>query len=350
MKMLRSDPKKGEMKVKAQNPDDVLTLNSIIGQGDIVSGFCERKIKVGKGENVKPVKKRYFLRILVEKTEFNGKELRLNGKTLDEKEEIPKGSYQAIEVVPGSEIKIEKEKWSAYHLKKIKDATFESKQKILIVVFDRENAIFAKTKKNGFDVLLEMQGDVQKKAYETKKESKFFQELINKIREYVTRFNITSVIIASPAFWKEDLLKLVKDKNLKEKVIATSCGSVSENAIYEVLKSSALKKVMEEERAVKEMELVEKVIKEIARGGAVAYGLEEASNYVEMGNIKTLLFTDDFFYEKQQSGESEYIEGLISKAEKRGADINIISSDHEGGQKLDGLGGIAALLRYKSHS
>ena len=28
-------------------------------------------------------------------------------------------------------------------------------------------------------------------------------------------------------------------------------------------------------------------------------------------------------------------------------EIHIISSDHEGGQKLDGLTGIAALLKYK---
>ena len=33
--------------------------------------------------------------------------------------------------------------------------------------------------------------------------------------------------------------------------------------------------------------------------------------------------------------------------DKTKGEIEIISSEHEGGKKLDGLGGIAAILRFK---
>ena len=47
--------------------------------------------------------------------------------------------------------------------------------------------------------------------------------------------------------------------------------------------------------------------------------------------------------------ENKYkkIEDLMRLVEQTNGRIHIISSDHEGGQKLDGLTGIAALLRYR---
>ena len=349
MKIIHSDLKKGEIKLRAENKDDIFTLKNLINPGDFVSGFCERKIKIGKGESAKSVKKSFFLKILAEKVEL-ANELRINGKTVEEKEDIPKGSYQTIEVVPGTEIRIEKTRWSAYHLQKIKESEFQSRQKILIVVFDREEAIFAMTKKSGFEVLLELEGEVQKKGYETKKESVFFSEIIEKIKDYAERYKITNVIVASPAFWKEELYKLVKEKELKEKISTASCSSVSENAVYEVMKSQAVKNILKQERAAKEIELVDEVAKEISKGGAVAYGLDEVAAAINSGNIKILLFTDNFFRQKQEKEEGDFFEDLMKNAENLDAEIRIISSEHEGGMRLDGLGGIAALLRYKRYT
>ena len=350
MKILRSDLKKGEVRVRVETPDDALVLNRIVNEGDFVSGFCERRVKIGRGENAKSVKKSYFLKILAEKKDFEGNELRINGKTVDEKEDIPKGSYQTIEAVPGAEIVIEKTKWNAYHLRKLKDAAFESRQKILIVICDRESAIFALTKKSGFDILLELEGDVQKKNYETKKESRFFQEVVEKMKDYSERHKITNIILASPAFWKEEIIKFVKEKEMRQKILLAGCSSVSENAIYEVLKSDAVQKVLENERVATEIALVEDIVKEISKSGAVAYGIDDVADKISSGNVKVILFTDKFFSEKQKKKDSNYIENLIETAEKTGAEMHIISSEHEGGMRLDGLGGIAALLIYKSYS
>ena len=41
------------------------------------------------------------------------------------------------------------------------------------------------------------------------------------------------------------------------------------------------------------------------------------------------------------------LDELMKKTEEMKGKIYLISSDHEGGKKLDGLGGIAAILRYK---
>ena len=43
----------------------------------------------------------------------------------------------------------------------------------------------------------------------------------------------------------------------------------------------------------------------------------------------------------------EKIDFLMKKVEEMRGKVYLISSEHEGGKKLDGLGGVAGLLRYK---
>ncbi|MBW3022994.1 mRNA surveillance protein pelota [Candidatus Woesearchaeota archaeon] len=351
MKIIYSDLKNNELKLKVENDDDVYTLHSVIVPGDVVKGVCERKIKVGSGERAKSIKKTFTAEILVDKTTFdkNVFELRINGKTLQESEDVPKGSFQTIEVSQGAVITIKKEKWMGYHLKKVKDACVDSKSKVIIVLADRETAIFALMKKSGYEILTEMHGEVAKKAVEIKKVGDFFGELVKQIQEYVKRFNVTNVVVASPAFWKEEIVKKITDSSLKQKIVTAACNSVSENGINEVLKSDELKNLLKQERAAMENVLVEKVLKEISKNGAVAYGESEVISAVEQSNVQTLLFTDKFFL-KKSGQEAEYFDSLVQKCEQKKAEIHIISSEHDGGKKLEGLGGIAALLRYKSYS
>ncbi|MBW2982244.1 mRNA surveillance protein Pelota, partial [Candidatus Woesearchaeota archaeon] len=41
------------------------------------------------------------------------------------------------------------------------------------------------------------------------------------------------------------------------------------------------------------------------------------------------------------------IDNIMKITDQTKGNITIISSEHEGGKKLDGLGGIAALLRFR---
>lgn len=351
MKVVYSDLKNGELKLRIENSDDVFTLNSIIAPGDIVRGVCERKVKVGSGERAKSIKKTFIAEILAEKIDFdkNSFELRVNGKTLHESEDVPKGSYQTIEVREGSILTIKKQKFLGYHLQKIREASVEIKSKILLVLFDRETALFALMKKSGYEVLLKLEGEVAKKAVETKKVFDFFGEIYKKIQEYVERHKISTVVIASPAFWKEELVKIVKDPAIKQKIVTATCSTVTENGINEVLKSEELKNVLKQERVAMENSIVEKILSEIAKNGPVAYGESEVFSAIEQSNIKVLIFTDNFFLKK--TGESAtYFDELVKKCEQKKSEIHIISSANDGGKKMDGLGGIAALLRYKSYS
>ncbi len=342
---------KNDAKVMIENLDDLWHLSSIIDSGDIVEGRTFRKIKVGGADERSQdvVKKPVFLSIEVEKVEFHPSlnVLRVSGKVAEGKEDIPKGSYHTFNVEEGVSITLKKQEWLKFQRQKLDEASKEKSPDTLICVFDREEAYIALMKKYGFEVLLELKGDVEKKAEAKQGSKNFYEEIIKALQEYVTRHSISHVILASPAFWKEELFKNLKDQELKKKFVLATCSSCDRNAINEVIKRPEVQTVLQQERAASEMRLVEELLSEISTQGAASYGVSETQVAVQSGAARTLLVTDGFIQKRRLENSFDIINSIMRTADRNGAEIKIISSSHDGGKKLDGLGGIAAILRYR---
>lgn len=349
MKTIFKELRKGIIKLKAENLDDLWLLSTMIEEGDLVKGHTTRKIKLGKEDerSARVVKKKIFVKLKVEKVEFSDSSLRILGTIEEGPDDIAKGSHQAITVEENDVITIIKEEWLKYQLDKIKEACEEKKAKILICIMDREEAYFALMKKYGYDLLTRLKGDVIKKGIEEKKISSFYNDVIKVLKEYDKKYEFDSIILASPAFWKEDLMKELKDEMLKKKITLATCSSCDEKAFNEVLKRKEVEQVLKLDRIAKEIKIVEKILEEICKKGKVAYGLKETRNSVNAGAVESLAITDSFIKKSRENGSYGEIERLMKLTEKTKGEVHIISSEHDGGKKLDGLGGIAALLRYK---
>jgi len=351
MKQIYSNIKKGVIKLKPENLDDMWYLSNIIDPGDLIKGKTIRKIKLGEKEQrkIKIIKKPVFIEIKAEKIEFSkySSILRVGGLIVECPDEIQKGSYHTFNIEENTIITITKEKWLKFQLEKLKEALIEKGPKILICILDREEALFALTKKQGYELLSKLEGKVQKKGVEEKKETNFYFEIIKTLQMYNKRYKIDNIIIASPAFWKEELLKNLKDDELKSKITLATCSSVSRNAVNEVLKRNEVKEILKKDRIAKEINLVEDLLVEIAKNNLAVYGSKETENAANAGAVKLLLITDSFIRKTREENIYEKIEQIMKIVESTKGNIHIISSEHEGGKKLDGLGGIGALLRYK---
>lgn len=348
MKLLYSNLKHGEVKVLAQSLDDLWYLGSIIEPKDIVQGKTLRKIKA-PSEKAEASKKPVFMKLLVEKVEFSkySNILRISGIIKEAPEDVPLGSYHTFNVDENTSITIIKEQWLKYQLDKLKEACQEKKSALLICVHDREEAYFALFKKYGYEILAHIQGEVQKKRQENVKKENFYLAIIGKIKEYVERHKIKQVIIASPAFWKEDLMKELKDEELRQKVVLATCSSATKNGIEEVIKRPEVREALKQERIAKEINKVEELFVEIAKNNLAVYGLEETENASSMGAVKELLITDSLIQKSRMENFYMRIENIMKSVDRAKGEVEIISTEHEAGKKLDGLGGIAAILRYK---
>lgn len=167
------------------------------------------------------------------------------------------------------------------------------------------------------------------------------------MKEYVDRYQIKQIIVGSPAFWKEDLMDELKDYDLKQKIILATCSSATKNGIDEVIKRPEVRQALKQERAANEMNKVEELFTEIARNNLAVYGLQETEKASTIGAIKELLITDSFIQKSRTENFYKDIENIMKTVDKTKGDIGIISSEHEGGKRLDGLGGIGAILRFK---
>ena len=122
MQIINSNFKKGQVKLKINDPEDLWYLSHLIDLGDLVTGKATRKIKIGESENAAAVKKIMTLQIEAETVELTpeGDVLRVNGKIVQEHEEAPKGSYQALALEKNSEFLLEKPQWLEYQKQKLK--------------------------------------------------------------------------------------------------------------------------------------------------------------------------------------------------------------------------------------
>ena len=295
------------------------------------------------------IPKPIFLKIEVEKVEFSKytNVLRVSGVIKAAPEDVPLGEHHTFNIGDSTAITIIKEQWLKYQIGKLKEACTEKKSSLIICVHDREEAYFALLKKYGYEILTHIKGEVQKKREENIKKENFYLAIINKLKEYVDRYKIKQIIMASPAFWKEDLMKELKDDELRQKIVLATCSSATKNGIEEVIKRPEVKEALKQERAAKEINKVEELFTEIAKSNLAVYGLKETETAAEIGAVRELLITDRLIQKSRSENFYFQVEKIMKTVDKTRGEVEIISSEHEGGKRLDGLGGIAALLRFK---
>ena len=276
-----------------------------------------------------------------------GKGLRVRGKITEGPDDVPHGSYHTFALEPRDTFTLIKKEWLKFQLSRLEEASENKRANILICVFDREDAFFALLKRSGAEVILHLQGDVEKKRVQTKVKNPFYELIVKQLEEYVERYKIDVVILASPAFWKEELLKVLKNESLKKKIVQATCSSADERAIDEVLKRDEVKSALSRERTLREMNLVEELLGAIAKKSAVAYGMKNVKDAADAGAIATLMVTDSLIQKLRADDKFAPLDFLMRVVDTHNGTVVIVSGTHEGGRKLDGLGGVAALLRYR---
>ena len=355
MRLIFSDFKKGIARIKVDNLDDLWYLSGIVDEGDIVKARTVRKIKLGKDDSRASniVKKPVTLSIKADKIEFHkySGSLRMGGAVVEGPEDVPKGSHHTFDVTENTVLTIIKPRWLGFQIGRLKESVQNRPAKVIICILDRDEACFALLKDYGYDYLGELAGEVQKKAVEDKgiKEGEFYGKVIAALEDYVKRYSAGYVIIASPAFWKEDMMKALKKKNneLAEKVTLATCNAFGKNAINEVLKRDEVRSVLKHDRVVRETNYVEELFRGIAKKEPAEYGLKYVKEAAEAGAVRMLLLTDSLIRDMRQEGSYNELEYVMRLVDQKKGEVHIISADNDAGSRLNGLGGIGAILRYK---
>jgi protein pelota len=333
----KMDLKSGSVRVRTETLDDLWHLDKVIEEGDQLTSRTLRKITIKRGSEIREGdRKPLTLTISVEKAEFHrdSHSLRLNGPILAGPEEkVQIGSYHTLSIGIRDSLTIRKQSWKPYQLDRLKMARIK-KNLLLICVLDREDASFAVLKESGIEHLAEISSH---KTQDSDTLDDYHKEILNYLK---SKRDIQTIVLAGPGFERENLLKYLKsqDPDLAKRVALEHTHSTGRAGITELVKSSA-NRILKETRIAREAEQVESFLTEIHKDGLATYGLNQVSDAVKLGSVQTLLVSED----KLKQHES-----LMNQVEKLRGSIAIISSDHESGEQFLKLGGIGAMLRYKT--
>ena len=350
MKITYQDKKKGVIELLPETLDDLWHLSHIIAEGDTVYSKTTRRIQDNTGDKLRSdrgVKKTFTLGVSVEDVSFHiftGK-LRIIGSIIKGPEDlIPLGSHHTIEAKLNTPIKIFKEHWSGYVLKRINQAIEASKKlSAIIVVLEDDVADFGLMRQFGIEYYGPVMGNVSGKRIIDKNRAKNIEKFYQKIVDYILKFdNIQTIVLAGTGFYKNDFLKYLESrhKDLAKKSILEATGSGGRVGINEVLKKGTVEKLATENRVAFEIAAISDILEEIAKSSnLVAYGKKQVKEAINLGAIQKLLVLDKLI-------RSEDLEESMDMVENMSGEVLVISSEHEGGKQLEGLGGMAATLRY----
>jgi protein pelota len=111
--------------------------------------------------------------------------------------------------------------------------------------------------------------------------------------------------------------------------------------VNELMKKGMGSGILRESRVAVEMEAVEKLMEELGKDGTATYGPKEVENAAKAGAVETLLILDSLIREKDH-------DAVVRDTEGQKGNVIIVSEQHDAGRQLAALGGIAAILRYRT--
>jgi len=343
MKIIHSDYKKGIVKVRADDNEDLWSLRKIISEGDTVSGETTRVIKK---EDREGIRKKAYIKLKAEKIEFmeSSYTLKILGKIIEGPEDVPKGSYHSFNINEGDEITIEKE-WSTYDKEELKKREKKT-NKTLITIIDRQDATHALVTSEVKELYTHEsrlprkdQNDYEKRVNE------YHKEVINQIKELITEHKAKNVIIAGPGFSAEQIVKELNKEGVK--TIKSHTNQTGMSGVKELIGSGALKELVKEDEVSEETMIVEEFFRLINKDKLIKYGFNSVKEAVEKGAVKELIISEQLVIEHRERKTFKELEHIINMAESTGTKVEFIGVKHEAGKRFIKFGGIGAILRYQ---
>jgi len=354
LKIIEKNVQKRYIKLIPESADDFWQLYNIIGKDDEVYAFSSRAIKTDQeysrpksGERIAA-----FMGVKVEAVtwdKFLGK-LRVHGTICQAPEIIPQGAHHTLSVSLQQPLTVVKNEWPKHALERLERAS-ENEKPVLILAIDDEGYAIAETRQYGVEIKIEERTKLPGKL-EADKRSAATKEHFNRALTSLQQSWLqqkSPIVIVGVGFVKNDFARHLAEEN---KTIADSVADVkSVNSggtagIYEALRSGLLLRAARQLRIVEETEIVEEILKRLGKGeNTVVYGIDDVTSALQIGAIEKLITADTLLRESDDA-QRRQIEQLMSETERRNGKIFVISTEHEAGFKLTGLGGIAALLRF----
>ncbi len=327
----------GEIRLFPESLDDLWHLSHLVGPGDLVFATTLRTAEVpqDKARPEKAEKRPVRLGIRVGKVEFHRTSNRLRIFGVIE-QGVDAGSHHTLNVEPGYEISVIR-RWRPADLERIARAVRASfADAVHILTIEEGDAELFRMRQFGPEGVITVTSGSGKESGKSSR-TEFFERVASHLA------SITGpLVIAGPGFIKDDFVSFLKSSGtgILDKAIIVETRRTGTGAVQEVIGLGTLDRIQEDLQLGHEVRLMNELLERIARELPVAYGRAEVRRAIDYGACERLLVADSLIHD-------EAILHLMDRADLSNARIVVFSSAFDPGRQLEGLGGIAALLRFR---
>jgi len=326
----------GEIRLFPENTDDLWHLYHLITPGCLVYATTLRSIE-GSQDKIRPEKlekRPVRLGIRVEDVEFHEFSIRLRVFGVIESG-VDAGSHHTLNLEPGYEISVIRT-WTGNDLDRIDRAVKGSAaEAIHILTVEEGEAELYRVQSYGPKLVWSSAAGSGKTA-ELNSREEFSEAVVLQLSAIAG-----PLVIAGPGFVKEEIVAKLKRKcpSRSAPLVTGETRSGGRRAVQEVIGQGILEKLNGDLQLAREVTCLDELMRRIGKDEPVAYGAQAVSEAARCGAVQTLMVADTLLRDPVATG-------IIRQAEEMRSEVVIFSSRFEPGERLLGLGGIAALLRF----
>jgi protein pelota len=308
------------------------------------------------------------LTIRVTKLDFDPQaaQLHVSGRVAEENKHVKLGSFHTLDLELQRNFTLEKaDGWDSVALDTLKEAiNQDAKAQLWAVIMQEGLANICLITDHQTILRQRVETNLPKKrAGSTDHEKamqRFYQTTFDSLMRQVDLENPKPILLASPGFTATSFQSFIKaqaasgaNKQLNQllpKITVAHSASGHLHSLAEVLSGPAVTSKLSDTKFARETQLMDRFYDLMRKDDARAwYGPRECEIAVERGAVGkgggVLLISNSLFRSQNIQTRKRWVK-LVDEAKEQGSEVRVFSSMHESGKRLEGLGGIAAILTY----
>lgn len=318
------------------------------------------------------------LTIAVTSTDFDigSGQLHVSGRVASENEHVKMGQHHTLDLELNRKFTLEKaDGWDSVALEMLKEACDNDKRaELWAVVLGEGTANICMITEHQTILRQRIEVPVPRKRKggvdgHTKGMEKFFSITLSTLLRQIDLPNISAtqqgkmlpLLLASPGFVASAFLAYIRAEAtrttnkpllaLVPSIIIAHSSSAHIHSLNEILSSPAITTKLSDTKYARETALMDKFLTLMRQDdGRAWYGPREVERAVDKGAVGrgggVLMINNALFRAQNVAQRRRWVKLVDRVREVEGGEVRVLSSLHESGKRLEGLGSVAAILTY----
>ncbi|KAJ4401624.1 Translation factor pelota [Didymella pomorum] len=361
-----------------EEPEDMWHAYNLIQENDRIRAKAVRRVsKTSDAGSVNSQRIAMDLTIQVTHTDFDigSGQLHVSGKVAVENEHVKLGQHHTLDLELNRKFTLEKaDGWDSVALELLKEASeTERRAELWAVVLGEGTANICMITEHQTILRQRIEVAVPRKRRggvdgHSKGMEKFFSTTLSTLLRQIdlpaataTQSKTLPLLLASPGFVANAFLTYIRAEatrttnkplmSLLSNIVVAHSSSAHIHSLNEILSSPAITTKLSDTKYARETALMDKFLTLMRLDdGRAWYGPREVQRAVDKGAVGrgggVLLISNSLFRAQNVRQRRKWVELVDRVRDVEGGEVRVLSSLHESGKRLEGLGGVAAILTY----